>query len=313
MGASTLYSSTDTSAPVLVDGVGSLVNILKKCLVAGYGTKPGLGWTQEFISPDGNVVVFRNKGTGLFLKVSNAMNYAATGMAAQIEVFEAMRAWDIGYLRTPETGVNQYFAYANTKTGARVCKWKVIGDDKGFWIITEFSTTALSYAAAYFGDYSAYHMENKFNWISFTHTGVEVTGDHYWCSFNKSNTHIRIPRTSDNKLPPSSPMLLSGSGRDNTSSVVAYTKIGRYSYDSYGEITYISSPFPVFATPHIAEYPSVAPWKMNLLGTIPGFLGCLSYTPSGTVVAQSTSISVHVFWLVGEAKIGIIVGEGFRP
>jgi len=312
MGASALYSSTDTSAPVLVDGVGSLVNVLKKCLVTGYGAKPGLGWTQELVSPDGNVVVFRNKGTGLFLKVSNAINYAATGMAAKIEVFEAMRAWDVGYLRTPETGVDQYFAYANTKAGSRVCKWKVIGDDKGFWIITEFSTTALNYAAAYFGDYIPYHMENKFNWISFTHTSVEVTHYHFYCPYGYIlNGYIRVPRSHQNQLPARSINLYSGAGRTLNTSDISYCYLGNYSW--LNSTSWGVSPIPLFAKPLIAVSATTTPFISTYIGEVPGLLECASWTPSGNIVQKSANSAIHVFWVNVQAKIGIIVGEGFRP
>ena len=76
MGMSYLYSSTDISAPALIDGVGYLVQVLDKVLVEGYGDKSGLGWTKEYNSPDGKIVCYRNKGTGFFLRVNNSINYA---------------------------------------------------------------------------------------------------------------------------------------------------------------------------------------------------------------------------------------------
>jgi len=312
MGVSVLYSSTDDGAPVLLDGAGSLVNVLDKCLVAGYGSKTGLGWTKEFYSPDGKVVVYRNKGTGLFLRVSNSVNYAATGMSAMIEVFEAMRALDIGYLRTPETEVNQYFAYANTKTGARVCKWKLIGDDKGFWIITEFSSTADNFAAAYFGDYIPYHLENKYNWINFTHTGVEVGYLHFHCPYTwYLNDNIRIVRNHQNALPPTKVNLYAGCGRTYNTYNYATTQLGYYSYSD--ATNYAVSPIPLFAKPYISITPQISPYITTMIGEVPGLLECASWTPSGTVVQQSANSEIHVLWINNAAKIGIIVGEGFRP
>lgn len=39
------YSSTDANAPVLNGEPGSLITVLNACLVNGYGSKPGAGWT----------------------------------------------------------------------------------------------------------------------------------------------------------------------------------------------------------------------------------------------------------------------------
>ena len=42
----TLYRSTDDDAPALTKSNLSL--ILKACLVTGYGSKPGAGWTMPY-------------------------------------------------------------------------------------------------------------------------------------------------------------------------------------------------------------------------------------------------------------------------
>ena len=46
-----VYKSTDTDAPqislVNPSGAGSFNNVLRKCLVEGYGSKDPAGWTEE--------------------------------------------------------------------------------------------------------------------------------------------------------------------------------------------------------------------------------------------------------------------------
>lgn len=43
----TYYSSEDAEAPQLgADLTGGVKTVLKACLVTGYGTKPGAGWTM---------------------------------------------------------------------------------------------------------------------------------------------------------------------------------------------------------------------------------------------------------------------------
>lgn len=41
----TIYKSTDPSAPVMNGSAGSLIAVLKACLVDGYGAKPAAGWS----------------------------------------------------------------------------------------------------------------------------------------------------------------------------------------------------------------------------------------------------------------------------
>jgi hypothetical protein len=43
----TIYRYTDTSAPTVNGTAGSLITLLQACLVTGYGSKSGAGWTAQ--------------------------------------------------------------------------------------------------------------------------------------------------------------------------------------------------------------------------------------------------------------------------
>ena len=60
-----VYKSTDTSAPVLVGGVSSLINLLDKCLVTGYGSKTAKRWfvTEVRLTPAGRRLARELLGT----------------------------------------------------------------------------------------------------------------------------------------------------------------------------------------------------------------------------------------------------------
>jgi hypothetical protein len=69
-----LYLSTDPNAPVLNGLYGSLVQVLKACLVTGYGEKAGAGWTMPFANPEETIGVFRSspvEGNSYFLRVDH--------------------------------------------------------------------------------------------------------------------------------------------------------------------------------------------------------------------------------------------------
>lgn len=69
----TVYRWDDAGAPSIGTRKPSeIINILKKCLVDGYGTKPGAGWTAPFEDASANSIVLRNStehGSGGFVKI----------------------------------------------------------------------------------------------------------------------------------------------------------------------------------------------------------------------------------------------------
>lgn len=54
----TIYRWDDPGAPQLTQTAGSAVDVLKKCLIDGYGTKTPAGWVLEEISTDNNNMIF---------------------------------------------------------------------------------------------------------------------------------------------------------------------------------------------------------------------------------------------------------------
>lgn len=56
--AVTVYRWDDEGAPQLDLNNGSMLQVLKKCLIDGYGTKQGAGWTLNEISADNNNMIF---------------------------------------------------------------------------------------------------------------------------------------------------------------------------------------------------------------------------------------------------------------
>lgn len=69
----TVYRWDDAGAPSIGTRKPSeIINILKKCLIDGYGSKPGAGWTAPFQDAAANSIVFRNStehGSGGFVKI----------------------------------------------------------------------------------------------------------------------------------------------------------------------------------------------------------------------------------------------------
>ncbi|ABE56516.1 hypothetical protein Sden_3240 [Shewanella denitrificans OS217] len=69
----TVYRSDDAGAPQFTEGMkpSELINVLKKCLVTGYGSKAAAGWSVAFEDAPTQQIVFRNStslASGSFVK-----------------------------------------------------------------------------------------------------------------------------------------------------------------------------------------------------------------------------------------------------
>lgn len=136
----TVYRYTDAGAPQLTNGTpAEWINILKKVLVEGYGSKAPLGWTLEFENAGAYKAAFRNSvadgGTGGYVQFwsSTGTNAVNTGMNFQSAA--SMSALD--------TFVKPgYGRQLSITTGFR--GWEIIGTSRGFYIISHYTTNLLN-------------------------------------------------------------------------------------------------------------------------------------------------------------------------
>lgn len=140
--AVTVYRSTDASAPVLDGTAGSLVNLLDKCLVAGYGAFAGAGWTKPFTGI--NKAAFRQGAGPLFyLDVDDSGPGAATTREARIRGYEAMTGVGVGANAFPTAaqlvGPN---CRKSVTADATTRPWLLVADNRTFYFFaqTEGST-----------------------------------------------------------------------------------------------------------------------------------------------------------------------------
>jgi hypothetical protein len=138
MAAPIVYRWDDGNAPVARGERRSLCDILYACLVTGYGSKPGAGWTREFVNATFDKAVFRNNpltGTGFFLQVDGAGTvnaYTSTVMA-----YESMTSLNDGLSSFGLTGTYTTSNAAN----ATARPWVLIADDRAFYLYVWNSIT----------------------------------------------------------------------------------------------------------------------------------------------------------------------------
>lgn len=155
--AVTVYRSTDTSAPTLSGTAGDLVNLLDKCLVAGYGSKTAAGWSKPYTGT--NAAVFRmGGGNQFYLDVNDNSPGAATSQEARLRGYEAMTAVATG--TAPFPTVAQLAAGIIVRKSAAASGttrvWTLIADDRTFYLLIQTGDTAGMWFCFAFGDLYSY-------------------------------------------------------------------------------------------------------------------------------------------------------------
>lgn len=133
MAVPTVYRSTDAGAPVVSPTtLGSVLAVIRACLVDGYGSKSPAGWTEEFTDAPNNTAVFRNStaagGTGCYVRVSDN-NSAIVYRPVGITTYASMSDVDTGTAGTPERYIYRRPNNVNTATG-----WALVATAKAFWL-----------------------------------------------------------------------------------------------------------------------------------------------------------------------------------
>jgi len=146
-----LYSWDDDGAPVLGTTTdGSLLSILRACLVDGYGTRTAAGWSMPHSDLPNKKAVFAPVSGGALLRLDDNLNY----QYAKVAGFDAMTDVDTGTGEFPtKADLNAALTYSlfvskRGSTGIGYDQWHVIADDEWFYFVTHYPTN--SYPGGFF-------------------------------------------------------------------------------------------------------------------------------------------------------------------
>ncbi|MFB2539130.1 hypothetical protein [Acinetobacter sp. c3-l95] len=125
----TVYRSDDADAPRLDHSANSIATIFKACLVTGYGSKKGAGWTIPYEDTVKGIRVLRPKISlehDFYLRLSND-----NGKQMTAQVYLDMTEINIGDLKLQcDTPFKYNFGVANTR-------WVLIACDRAFVFFSE--------------------------------------------------------------------------------------------------------------------------------------------------------------------------------
>lgn len=156
------YSSVDAGGPgPIIGAAGSLITLLRACLVSGYGAFAPAGWGEP-IAAAGNIAAFRpGAGTRFHLLVNdNGPNVTSTFKEAWVTGWETLA----GIAAPVGSGAGQFPTPAQLlTTGHGVCRksntadgvgrdWVLYADDRTMYLFILSADVADYYTMLFFGD-----------------------------------------------------------------------------------------------------------------------------------------------------------------
>jgi hypothetical protein len=147
---------------VLVGGASSLINVLDKCLVDGYGSKAAAGWTKPFTGT--NLAAFRNSvaagGSGMYLRVSDNASLTGGARNAAVRAYLTMSSISVGTIATPTTAqlTNGIVWRKSDTTDSTARPWLLVADELTFYLCVDTGTLADEGGAGTYaaGDFASY-------------------------------------------------------------------------------------------------------------------------------------------------------------
>lgn len=159
-----VYRWDDADAPALDKTPNCMATIFKACLVTGYGTKEGAGWTMPFEDTAAGVKVLRPEvgpHTDFYLRLS-----ADTGTEMAAQVYLNMTDANTGDLKLEGS---RPFAYAKASISN---KWILIATPRGMFFSCEQSVKGgLDKKGAYFYVGDSKPGPQAFRSVAIQHTG----------------------------------------------------------------------------------------------------------------------------------------------
>lgn len=127
-----VYKWDDAGAPALDKTAGCVATIFKACLVTGYGTKEGAGWTMPFEEVSAGVKVLRPEAsphTDFYLRLS-----ADTGTEVLAQIYLNMTDANTGDLKLQ---CDSPFRAAKKSTAK---EWLIVASTRGVWFFVDNGT-----------------------------------------------------------------------------------------------------------------------------------------------------------------------------
>jgi len=155
------YKWDDPGAPQLRSVAGDLIAVLDACLVNGYGSKVGAGWTKEYYDAGTQQAVYRApSGNRCYLWVKDTGTFDA-----QVAAFATMSGVNFSDGTEPfaDTATNYYWPKRLSTDTSIGAKWEMFVSDKTMYLVSRALNDA-DRVVHVFGDYIS--LDPNFNYNS---------------------------------------------------------------------------------------------------------------------------------------------------
>lgn len=276
------YYSTDASAPTLNASNGSLISVLKACLIDGYGSKtPPGGWTGVYNS-DYTKALFKSTSsgsTGCELIINDNSAGCATGGA-----YESTSGFDGSGNVVGGTNywANGYIAKSASGTRAWVC----FADELFFYMMCQFSTMSSDSGIAHnclaFGDFPSLKSPDPYKCLMIYDISNNLAQWHYYVTaFTHLPVSFRAGTTGHVICRPYTGLVGAvgfgrpwyGTNLNNNQSVAQY-RASLYNTSGYNGIFPNGSDNSLILQPQI-----IVETNGNVRGYMPGVYDCPQYQP----------------------------------
>lgn len=172
--AFTIYKSSDPGSPSFYGTTGSYIALLDACLVSGYGSKPGAGWTKPFANTSSFTQSFE-QGLGAWKQPSGSGLYLFVHDSAPNKTAAHKEAWATGWenLQGPSSSIDNSNGSGSgqfpiptqllttghvvirksvTSDSSSLRQWIVVADSSSFYSFIATGDTAGMYYGFGFGD-----------------------------------------------------------------------------------------------------------------------------------------------------------------
>jgi hypothetical protein len=149
-----VFQSTDNGAPVLgTTNDGSLITILRACLIDGYGSRTPQGWSMPFSDLPNKIACFQSV-SGDTLRVDDSLDYRW----ATVTAFKTMTDVNTGteeYPNSVQLGTGrEYRAYKRYNNSSAYTGWILISSDNWFYFYNiHNSVNNTTPSGFFFGEY----------------------------------------------------------------------------------------------------------------------------------------------------------------
>jgi hypothetical protein len=193
-----VYKDTDSSAPVLTGTANDFVNLLDKCLVAGYGSKSAAGWTKPYTGT--SKAAFRNDttdGTGTYYRIQDDLT-STNQRYAYVTMYESMSGIDSGTNPWRSTNAELGVQKSNTQDST-ARKWTVVADNCAAHIMIQHGANGTDWEYAFIGDIFSFVPSDAYRgFVIGRYVASSMAGSSY-TSYTSGNTN-RLVGAAENGL-----------------------------------------------------------------------------------------------------------------